>query len=76
MLGLLSAGVAALAIAASALPSPSSGAELGVSVTDTAGGPPPNVDHYLVSVEGSKVVVNTGRLLKGTQVVPAPTSTR
>ena len=65
-----------LAIAASALPSPPSGAELGVSVTDTAGGPPPNVDHYLVSVEGSKVVVNTSRLLKGTQVVPAPTPTR
>ena len=65
-----------LAIAAPALRSLPSGSELGVSVTDTAAGPLPNVDHYLVSVEGSKVVVNTSRLLKGTQVVPAPTPTR
>ena len=65
-----------LAIAASALPSLPSGSDLGVSVIDTGGGPPPNVDHYLVSVEGSKVVVNTSRLLKGTQVVPAPTPAR
>ena len=65
-----------LAVAASAFPSMPPGADLGVSVSDTAGGPPPNVDHYLVSVEGSKVVVNTSRLLKGVEVVPAPTATR
>lgn len=30
------------------------------------------VDRYLVSVEGAKVVVNTSRVINGTQVVPAP----
>ena len=65
-----------LAIAASAFPAMPQGADIGVSVTDTAGGPPPNVDNYLVSVEGAKVVVNTSRLINGTQVVPAPSSTR
>ena len=64
-----------LAIAASAFPSIPKGGDIGVSVSDTAGGPTPNVDHYLVSVEGSKVVVNTSRLIIGTQVVPAPSST-
>ena len=39
-------------------------------------GPPPSFDHYLVSVEGTKVVVNTSRLINGTQVVPAPSATR
>ncbi|MEP7003629.1 MAG: hypothetical protein ABI888_03740 [Chloroflexota bacterium] len=62
-----------LAILVSAYPSSPPNSIIGVSVTDTAGGPPPNVDHYLVSVEGSKVVVNTSRLINGTQVVPAPT---
>ncbi len=62
-----------LAILASAFPSSPPNSIIGVSATDTAGGPPPNVDHYLVSVEGSKVVVNTSRLISGTQVVPAPT---
>jgi hypothetical protein len=65
-----------VAIAASALPPMPPGADLGVSVSDTTGGPPPSVDHYLVSVEGGKVVVNTSRLLKGIEVVPAPTPTR
>ena len=65
-----------LAIAASAFPSRATAGDIGVSVTDSAGGPPPNVDHYLVSVEGSKVVVNTSRLINGTQVVPAPSATR
>ncbi len=62
-----------LAVLASAFPSSAPNSSIGVSVTDAAGGPPPNVDHYLVSVEGSKVVVNTSRLISGTQVVPAPT---
>ena len=61
-----------LAILASAFPSAPPNRAIGVSVSDTTGGPPPNVDHYLVSVEGSKVVVNTSRLLRGIQVVPAP----
>jgi hypothetical protein len=63
-----------VAIAVSAFPSvpPNSHRLVGISVNDATGGPPPNVDHYLVSVEGAKVVVNTGRLIKGTQVVPAP----
>ncbi len=30
------------------------------------------VDRYLVSVEGAKVVVNTSRVINGTEVVPAP----
>ena len=61
-----------LAIAASAFPSAPPRRAIGISVSDASGGPPPNVDHYLVSVEGQKVVVNTSRLLKGTEVVPAP----
>jgi hypothetical protein len=46
-----------------------------IGVDVSPGGPPPSFDHYLVSVEGTKVVVNTSRLINGTQVVPAPTST-
>ena len=65
-----------LAIAASAFPSVPPGSEIGISVRDTTGGPPLNIDHYLVSVEGAKVVVNTSRLINGTEVVPAPSSTR
>jgi hypothetical protein len=65
-----------LAIPASALPSVPPGSDIGISVKDAAGGPPLNIDHYLVSVEGAKVVVNTSRLINGTQVVPAPSSTR
>lgn len=61
------------AVAASALPS---NIAIGVSVSGAPGGPPPNVDHYLVSVEGQKVVVNTSRLLNGTTVVPAPSAAR
>jgi hypothetical protein len=30
------------------------------------------LDRYLVAVEGAKVVVNTSRVINGTQVVPAP----
>ena len=61
-----------VAILASAIPSSPPGGAVGFSVASAPGGPPPNVDHYLVSVEGSKVVVNTSRLINGTQVVPAP----
>ena len=46
--------------------------DLGVSVSETPGGPPPSFDRYLVSVEGAKVVVNTSRIINGTEVVPAP----
>ena len=46
-----------------------------IAVDVSPGGPPPSFDHYLVSVEGTKVVVNTSRLINGTQVVPAPNST-
>jgi hypothetical protein len=61
-----------LAILASAFPSVPVGGDFGVSVSDAPGGPPPDFDHYLVSMEGTKVVVNTSRLIRGTQVVPAP----
>jgi hypothetical protein len=61
-----------IAISASALPTAPPNRVYGISVSDTAGGPPPDYDHYLVSMEGTKVVVNTSRLIKGTQVVPAP----
>ncbi len=61
-----------LAVLASAFPSVKPGSELGFSVRDTPGGPPPPYDRYLVSVEGAKVVVNTSRVINGTQVVPAP----
>jgi hypothetical protein len=43
-----------------------------IGVDDTTGGPPPTFDRYLVSVEGAKVVVNTSRVINGTEVVPAP----
>jgi hypothetical protein len=65
-----------LAIAASAFPSLPPNSDIGISVIDAPGGPPPSFDHYLVSVEGTKVVVNTSRLINGTQVVPAPSATR
>ena len=65
-----------LAIAASAFPSLPPSSDIGVSVIDAPGGPPPSFDHYLVSVEGTKVVVNTSRLINGTEVVPAPSPTR
>ena len=45
---------------------------VGISVDDSPGGPPPAFDRYLVSVEGAKVVVNTSRVINGTEVVPAP----
>ena len=65
-----------LAIAASAFPSVPPTSAIGVSSIDAPGGPPLSVDHYLVSVEGQRVVVNTSRLISGTQVVPAPSATR
>ena len=34
------------------------------------------VDRYLVSVEGTKVVINTSRVINGVQIVPAPSATR
>ena len=43
-----------------------------IAVDDSLGGPPPTFDRYLVSVEGAKIVVNTSRVLSGTEVVPAP----
>ncbi len=43
-----------------------------IGVDDSPGGPPPTFDRYLVSVEGTKVVVNTSRVMNGTEVVPAP----
>jgi len=46
--------------------------DLGISADDATGGPPPTFDRYLVSVEGTKVVVNTSRVINGTEVVPAP----
>jgi hypothetical protein len=46
--------------------------DIGISVDDSRGGPPPTFDRYLVSVEGAKVVVNTSRVINGTEVVPAP----
>jgi len=65
-----------LAVATSAFPSLPPNSDIGVSVIDAPGGPPPTFDHYLVSVEGTKVIVNTSRLIEGTQVVPAPSATR
>lgn len=43
-----------------------------LAVYDSPGGPPPTFDRYLVSVEGAKIVVNTSRVINGTEVVPAP----
>jgi hypothetical protein len=43
-----------------------------IDVNDAPGGVPPTFDRYLVSVEGTKVVVNTSRVINGTEVVPAP----
>jgi hypothetical protein len=60
-----------LAIRAAGFPDLTRG-DVGVSVSDTPGGPPPTFDRYLVSMEGSKVVVNTSRVINGTAVVPAP----
>jgi len=60
-----------LAIRAAGFPNISPG-DLGVSVNDAPGGLPPPFDRYLVSVEGTKVVVNTSRVINGTEVVPAP----
>jgi len=45
---------------------------IGISVDDPPGGPPPTFDRYLVSVEGAKIVVNTSRVINGTELVPAP----
>lgn len=61
-----------LAVLASAFPSGPPIRLAGFSVNDAPGGPPPTFDRYLVSVEGQKVVVNTSRVINGTQVVPAP----
>ena len=61
-----------LAVLASALPSAPPNRIFGFSINDASGGPPTNLDQFLVSVEGRKVVVNTSRVIHGTQVVPAP----
>ncbi|HEY8731388.1 MAG TPA: hypothetical protein VIN69_05365 [Candidatus Limnocylindria bacterium] len=42
------------------------------AVSESSNGPPPTYDRYLVSVEGAKIVVNTSRVINGTEVVPAP----
>jgi hypothetical protein len=60
-----------LAIRAAGFPDISK-ADLGVSVSEHSTGPPPTFDRYLVSVEGAKIVVNTSRVMNGTEVVPAP----
>jgi hypothetical protein len=51
---------------------PGAGAAPVIAATDGSGGPPAAYDRYLVSVDGGKVVVNTSRVISGTQVVPAP----
>ncbi len=60
-----------LAIRAAGFPDIAKG-NLEVLVNDEPGGHPPTFDRYLVSVEGTKVVVNTSRVINGTEVVPAP----
>ena len=50
---------------------PGAGAPV-IAAADAPGGPPLTYDRYLVSVEGGKVVVNTSRVISGTEVVPAP----
>jgi hypothetical protein len=61
-----------MAIRAVGLFDPSHGGDFGVSVKDEPAGEPLPFDRYLVSVEGSKVVVNTSRVINGVEVVPAP----
>jgi hypothetical protein len=65
-----------LAIAASAIHAGRGFDPAHFAVSDDPGKTVPSFDHYLVSVEGAKLVVNTSRLITGTQVVPAPTATR
>jgi membrane-associated protease RseP (regulator of RpoE activity) len=60
-----------LAIRAAGFPNIADGHTI-VAVDESPGGPPPTFDRYLVSVEGAKVVVNTSRVINGTEVVPAP----
>jgi len=60
-----------LAVRAAGFPDIGRG-DVGVSVNDAPGGVPLPFDRYLVSVEGTKVVVNTSRVINGTEVVPAP----
>jgi hypothetical protein len=60
-----------LAVRAAGFPDLTHG-DWGYSVADSPGGLPPSFDRYLVAVEGAKVVVNTSRVINGTEVVPAP----
>jgi hypothetical protein len=60
-----------LAIRAAGFPDLTKG-DSGYSVSDAPGGLPLPFDRYLVSVEGAKIVVNTSRVINGTEVVPAP----
>jgi len=60
-----------LAIRAAGFPDITKG-DWGYSVSDAPGGIPPTFDRYLVAVEGTKVVVNTSRVINGSEVVPAP----
>ena len=61
-----------VAVLASALRAFTVGGDIRFSVPDDGAGVPPPFDRYLVSVEGTKVVVNTSRVISGTEVVPAP----
>jgi hypothetical protein len=61
-----------IAVLASALRGFSVADDIRFTVPNDGAGAPPPFDRYLVSVEGSKVVVNTSRVINGTQVVPAP----
>ena len=61
-----------VALRAAALRSIPPTADLDVLIGVSAGGPPATIDRYLVSVEGAKVIVNTSRVISGTEVVPAP----
>jgi len=60
-----------LAIRAAGFPDITKG-DWSYSVSDAPGGIPPTFDRYLVAVEGTKVVVNTSRVINGSEVVPAP----
>ena len=62
-----------LAIRAAGFPDLGRG-DVGFSVNDTPRAMPLPFDRYLVSVEGAKVVVNTSRVINGTEVVPGPSA--
>jgi hypothetical protein len=65
-----------LAVLASSLSGFNVGNDVRFAVAEGTGGFPSTWDRYLVSVEGTKVVVNTSRVINGTTVVPAPSAPR